>query len=86
MILLRIIEFLRARIRLLLGVGAACLFLAVLADALPFLVDKSKAHTAAEKMPGFWALFGLAGAFLLISLSKALGALGLQRPEEDGDD
>lgn len=86
MMLLRFIEFLRHRSALLLRIGAGFLILLVVADAMPWLVDKSKAHTRAELIPGFWAIYGLAGCVLLIVVAKTLAKLGLQRKERDGDD
>lgn len=38
-----------------------------------------------HRMPGFHALYGLAGCAVIVAVSKALGKAGLQRPEdEDG--
>ncbi len=81
-----LIDALRQRSRTLLRAGFILLVLLFLFDALPFFVDKSKAHTTAERLPGFWSAFGLAGAFLLIFTAKTLGSLGLQKPEEEDDD
>lgn len=86
MSLLRIIEYLRSQQRMLTRIAVAALILLVLADALPFIVDKSAAHTAAERLPGFWALYGLAGAFLLVFVAKGLARMGIQQPEDASDD
>lgn len=86
MILLRFIEFLRLHPKMLLRLGAGLLVLLVVVDALPWVVDKSKAHTRAELIPGFWAAFGLVGCLLLIVVSKTLGKLGLQRKERRSKD
>ena len=84
--LTRILTSLRARSGTLFKVGVGLLVLLVVLDALPFVVDKSKAHTAAERLPGFWAIFGFVGTLCLVFLAKTLGALGLQQPEEDSHD
>ena len=86
MILLRIIEYLRARSGILLKAGWGLLVLFVLLDALPFLVDKSEAHTSAERLPGFWAVYGLAASFLLVIFAKTAGRLGIQQPEDKFDE
>lgn len=86
MTLLRIIEFLRARSGPLVKTGIGILVLLVVLDALPFVVDKADAHTAAERLPGFWAVYGLAGCFLLVWFAKTLGALGIQKGEDYYDE
>ncbi len=86
MTLLRIIESLRARSAVLLKAGAGLLVLLVVLDALPFVVDKTEAHTAAERLPGFWAVYGLAGCFLLVWFAKTIGSLGIQRKEDFYDE
>lgn len=86
MILLRFIEYLRARSGILLKIGWGILALLVVLDALPFVVDKSDAHTTAERLPGFWAVYGLAGCILLAFLAKGLGRIGIQQPEDFYDD
>lgn len=86
MILLRLIERLRARSGTLLKAGWGLLALFVVLDALPFLVDKSEAHTAAERLPGFWALYGLAASGLLVFFAKTAGRLGIQQPEDKYDE
>jgi hypothetical protein len=70
MILVRMIDALRRRPRLLAGLAVLGLVLLVLWDAL--LLDKDKAHTAVERWPGWWALFGIAGCTLLIVTAKWL--------------
>jgi len=70
MVLVRLIEALRRRPLLLMRLAVAGLALLVLWDAL--LLDKYKAHTALEKLPGWWSLFGLAGCAVLIIFSKWL--------------
>ena len=70
MVLVRLIEALRSRPLLMMRLAVAGLALLVLWDAL--LLDKYKAHTALEKLPGWWSLFGLAGCAVLIIFSKWL--------------
>jgi hypothetical protein len=70
MALVRLIDALRTRPRLTAGLALAGLALLVLWDAL--LLDKHKAHSAMENLPGWWSLFGLAGCAVLIIFSKWL--------------
>ncbi len=86
MILLRIIEGLRAHSGTLLKAGWGMLALFVVLDALPFLVDKSEAHTAVERLPGFWAFYGLAASFLLLIFAKTAGRLGIQQGKDKCDE
>jgi hypothetical protein len=44
------------------------LVLLVIADAVPALVDKHHAHTKAEHLPGFWAVFGFFACVLIVRL------------------
>lgn len=86
MILIRIIEYLRARTGHLIKVCWGMLALLVVIDALPFVVDKSDAHTAAERLPGFWAVYGLIGCILISIVAKGLGRIVIQQPEDFYDD
>lgn len=78
--ILEIIEKLRQRLPLLGRLGLGLLALLFIWDAL--LLDKSKIHSAAESLPGFWALFGLGAAFLIILAAKIIGRTFLQVDEE----
>ena len=80
--LLRLINFLRDRLRMVVRVGIAALVVLILLDAVPAIVDKEHAHTAAEHIPAFWAAFGLLGCLLLVIVSKTFGRLGVS-PRED---
>jgi len=80
--LARLIEFLRSRLKTVVRVGLAALALLVLLDAIPGLVDKEHAHTAAERLPGFWSLFGLVGCVVLIIVSKWFGKAGIMQRED----
>jgi hypothetical protein len=84
--LLRLIDFLRDRLRTVIRCCLAALVLLVLLDALPAVVDKQHAHTAAEHLPGFWSLFGLLGCLALVIVSKTLGRLGLSTREHYYDE
>jgi hypothetical protein len=84
--LIRLIDWFRRRLRATVRIVLAVLGLLVLLDALPGLVDKEHAHTALERWPGFWALFGLLGCALLIVASKWFGHLGIMKDEDYYDD
>ncbi|MBF0199995.1 MAG: hypothetical protein HQK66_01555 [Desulfamplus sp.] len=78
--ILNIIEYLRTRLGLLIRISWGVLILLLIFDAL--LLDKTKAHTWAEKLPGFWALFGFLSCVVIIFLSKWYGKLGITKHEE----
>lgn len=78
--IVEIIDKMRANLPLLAKLGFVLLALLVAWDAL--LLDKTKAYTAMEHIPGFWSLFGLGAAVLIIVVAKAYGRSGLQTDED----
>lgn len=78
--IVKFIDYLRDRLKLVIRLCFGVLVLLVLYDAL--LLDKSYAHTAAEKLPGFWSLFGCIACILLIVFAKLYGYLGIQTRED----
>jgi cytochrome bd-type quinol oxidase subunit 2 len=80
--LLRLIDFLQKRSRKLARICLVVLALLVVVDAIPGLVDKHHAHTAVERFPAFWAVFGFVGCVVLILLSKAFGHAGIMKRED----
>jgi hypothetical protein len=84
--LLRLIEFLRSRLRAVVIACLASLGLLALLDAIPGVVDKSHAHTAAERLPAFWCAFGFLGCALIVFFSKAFGRAGIVRREDYYDE
>jgi hypothetical protein len=80
--LVRLIDFLRDRLRTVVLGCAAILAGLVLIDAIPALVDKHHAHTAVEKFPGFWAVFGFVACVGIILVSKAFGKAGIMKRED----
>jgi hypothetical protein len=84
--LLRLIEFLRDHLRTVVRIAIAALVVLVLLDAVPAIVDKAHAHTAAEHVPAFWAAFGLLGCLLLVIVSKTYGHLGISTREDYYDE
>lgn len=84
--LVRVIDWILAH---RVGVTRACgvlLGVLVVLDALPGVVDKEHAHTAVEKLPGFWAVFGFLGCIVLILASKAFGHAGIMKREDYYDE
>lgn len=75
-----LIQYLRDRLKSVIRVCWVLLALLVVFDAL--LLDKAKAHTAAEHLPGFWAVFGLVSCVVIIFVSKWFGKLGITREED----
>ena len=86
MIIVKLIEFLRQRLRTVVRVSLALLLVLIVLDALPFVVDKHHAHTAVEKFPAFWSVFGLVGCIILIIASKWFGHLGIMTREDYYDE
>lgn len=78
--LLKIIEFLRVRLKTVVYAGLGALALLVLWDAV--LVHKEHAHTFAEKkIPGFWSVFGFVACVMIILVSKWFGHCGIMKQE-----
>ncbi len=75
-----VIRFLRNRLNRVIHV--CCVILALLAGFDALLLDKEKAHTAAENLPGFWAVFGFVSCVGIIFVSKWFGKLGITRQED----
>lgn len=84
--LLALIEALRRNLGRVVRVCAVALALLVVVDAIPGVVDKEHAHTRAEHLPGFWAVFGFVGCAFLIVASKAFGHLGIMKREDYYDE
>lgn len=82
----RCLECWRRRRKTWRRVGYGVLALLVVADALPWVVDKEAAHTGWERLPGFWAVFGWVGCALIIFLSKAFGHAGIMKREDYYDE
>ena len=86
MILVQFIAYLQKHLRTVVRIAFICLALLVLVDALPGIVDKEHAHTAAERIPGFWAVFGFIGCTVIILVSKAFGHAGIMVREDYYDE
>jgi hypothetical protein len=84
--LVELIGFLRKRLKTVVRLCLAILALLVVVDAIPGIVNKEHAHTALERLPGFWAVFGLVGCIILILLSKAFGHAGIMQREDYYDE
>ena len=82
--LVKLIEFLRRRLKKVIWVCLVALALLIVADLL--FVDKKDAHTGVEKFPVFWAAFGFAGCALIIILSKCYGHAGIMQREDYYDE
>ena len=53
---------------------------------LNFLIVPHEPEFAAEKLPGFWALFALIGTVVMVVVLKQIVYPMLARPEEDTND
>ena len=86
MIIVKLIEFLRTRLKLVIRISWIMLVLLVILDALPFIVDKHHAHTKMEHFPVFWAAFGFFSCVLIIFISKWFGQTGIMTREDYYDE
>ena len=84
--LVKLIEFLRARLKTVVWVSCAVLALVVVLDAIPAVVDKEHAHTGPEHWPAFWAVYGFVGCVVIILFSKWFGHLGIMTREDYYED
>jgi hypothetical protein len=80
--LVRLIDFLRDRLPLVIRICWVILGLLVVIDAIPALVDKHHAHTAPEHIPGFWSAFGFLACTIIIFVSKWFGHSGIMKRED----
>ena len=78
--LVKLLEFLRNRLKALVWASFVILGLLVLVDAL--FVNKEHAHTAVERIPGFWSLYGFIGCALIVIVSKWYGHSGIMTRED----
>jgi hypothetical protein len=84
--LVKLIEFLRKRLKTVVRICYVVLGLVVLMDAIPAIVDKEHAHTSIEHWPSFWAVFGFVGCVLIIIVSKWFGHAGIMVREDYYED
>ena len=84
--LVKLIEFLRNRLKTVAWICGGVLLLLVILDAIPGIVDKSGAHTPVEHIPLFWAGFGFVACVAIILLSKWFGHAGIMQREDYYDE
>ena len=82
--IVNIIEFFRARLKITIRVCLVVLAALVVWDAL--FVSKEHVHTFVERIPGFWAAFGFVACVVIIIVSKWFGHLGIMTREDYYDD
>jgi hypothetical protein len=78
--IVKLIDFLRDRLPLVIRLSFVGLALLVAWDIL--FVSKEHAHTAVERIPGFWAVFGFVACVVIIIVSKWYGHLGIMTRED----
>ena len=83
--LVKLIAWLRNRLKAVAWVAGIVLAVLVALDAIPGVVDKEHAHTKAEHFPAFWAVFGFVGCVLIIIVSKWFGHAGIMQREDYSD-
>jgi hypothetical protein len=69
--IVKLIDYLRDRLKTVIRLCYVVLGLLVVYDVT--FVDKHAVHTAMEKLPGFWSVFGFVACVLIIILSKWYG-------------
>ena len=84
--LVKLIAWLRNRLKAVAWVAGIVLAVLVVLDAIPGVVDKEHAHTKAEHFPAFWAVFGFVGCVLIIIVSKWFGHAGIMQREDYYDE
>jgi drug/metabolite transporter (DMT)-like permease len=82
--LAKLIEFLRSRLAAVVRICFGLLGLLIVLDAI--LVDKGHAHTALERWPAFWSIFGFLGCVLIVIASKWFGHAGIMTREDYYDE
>jgi hypothetical protein len=82
--LVKLIQFLRNRLKTLVILCLAVLALLIGVDAL--FVDKESAHTAVEHLPAFWSVFGFVACAVIVLLSKWYGHAGIMTREDYYDE
>jgi hypothetical protein len=80
MIVVKLIEFLRNRLKTVIRICIGILGLLMLVDAL--LVSKKDAHTGIEHIPAFWSVFGFVACAVIVILSKWYGHAGIMQRED----
>ena len=78
--IVKLIDFFRDRLKLVIRLSYVGLALLVAWDVL--FVSKEHAHTAIEHIPGFWAVFGFIACVVIIIVSKWYGHLGIMTRED----
>ncbi len=78
--LVKLIEFLRNRLKTVIRICIGILGLLMLADAL--LVSKEHAHTSVEHIPAFWSFFGFVACAVIVIVSKWYGHAGIMQRED----
>jgi hypothetical protein len=82
--LVKLIEFLRNRLKLLVRLSFGLLGLLILVDAV--CINKEHAHTQPEHWPAFWSVFGFIACALIIYVSKWFGHSGIMTREDYYDE
>ncbi|NLC71261.1 MAG: hypothetical protein GX751_07885 [Desulfuromonadaceae bacterium] len=67
-----------------LPVGLIVAGLLLIFEAL--FVNHDQAHTAMEKIPGFWSIFGFLSCVVIVFFSKWLAHVGILKPEDYYDE
>jgi len=82
--LVHLIEFLRNHLKVVVRICFGLLAVLILLDAV--LVDKEHAHTAFERLPAFWSVFGFLACVLIVIASKWFGHAGIMTREDYYDE
>lgn len=80
----RLLEKMEKHHEIVKGLGFIALGLVIIFDTL--WVSKDHVHTALEKIPAFWSIFGLVSCVVIVVFSKWFGHLGIMKRENYYDD
>ncbi|MEK6795156.1 MAG: hypothetical protein AABZ39_10285 [Spirochaetota bacterium] len=78
-IIVRVIDMMKKHMRIVIIVSVVLLAALV---GLSTLVDRTHTHADIEKLPAFWAIFGLVSCLVIIVVSKLLGIIGVSKRED----
>ncbi len=78
--IVNLIDYLKEHAQTVKQTCYACMALIVIWSAIA--VDTHHAHTWAEKIPGFWSIFGLISCVVLIFVASWFGKSGIQTRED----
>ncbi|HBT96601.1 MAG TPA: hypothetical protein DEB25_02630 [Desulfobulbaceae bacterium] len=78
--IVNLIEFLKARSKLVRHGGYGIVAAIVIWSLI--VIDRHHVHSWLEKIPGFWSLFTIVSALVLVFVAKAWAKTGIETDED----